>query len=42
MTKSSNFEPSRRHVPFTIDGQPFTTGDFSQRAQPWGRKSPRR
>ena len=32
MTKPSNFEPSRRRIPFTIDGQPFTTDDLSQRA----------
>lgn len=31
MTKPSNFEPSRRHIPFTIDGQPFSTDDLSQR-----------
>ena len=32
MTKPSNFEPSRHRIPFTIDGQPFTTDDLSQRA----------
>lgn len=32
MTESSNFKPSRRLIPFTIDGQPFTTDDLSQRA----------
>ena len=32
MTKPSNFEPSLRRIPFTIDGQPFTTDDLSQRA----------
>ena len=32
MTESSNFEPGRRHIPFTIDGQTFTTDDPSQRA----------
>ena len=31
MTESSNYEPGRR-IPFTIDGQPFTTEDPSQRA----------
>ncbi|MDE0200008.1 MAG: hypothetical protein OXK78_17505 [Caldilineaceae bacterium] len=32
MTESSNFKPSRRLIPFTIDGQAFTTDDLSQRA----------
>ena len=32
MTKPSEFEFSRRRIPFTIDGQPFTTDDLSQRA----------
>ena len=32
MTESSNFQPSRRRIPFTIDGQPFTTDDLSQRS----------
>ena len=32
MTESSNFQPSRRLIPFTIDGQPFTTDDLSQHA----------
>ena len=32
MTDSSNIEQFRRGVPFTIDGQPFTTDDISQRA----------
>ena len=32
MTKPSQFEPSRRRIPFAIDGQPFTTNDLSQRA----------
>ena len=32
MTESSNFESGRRRIPFTIDGQPFTTEDPSQRA----------
>ena len=30
MTKLSDI--SRRRIPFTIDGQPFTTDDLSQRA----------
>ena len=32
MSKPSNFDPSRRRIPFTIDGEPFTTDDLSQRA----------
>ena len=32
MTKSSNIEQFRRLIPFTIDGQPFTADDVSQRA----------
>ena len=32
MTEPSNVELSRRNIPFTIDGQPFTTDDTSQRA----------
>ena len=32
MTETSTFETSRRRIPFTIDGQPFTTDDLSQRA----------
>ena len=32
MTENSTFETSRRRIPFTIDGQPFTTDDLSQRA----------
>ena len=32
MTKSSNIESIRRRIPFTIDGQPYTTNDLSQRA----------
>ena len=32
MTESSNVEQFRRRIPFTIDGQPFTTDDLSQRA----------
>ena len=32
MTKPSYFEPSRHHIPFTIDGKPFTTDDSNQRA----------
>ena len=32
MTKPSHFEPSRRRIPFTIDGQHFSTDDLSQRA----------
>ena len=32
MNESSHFEPSRRRIPFTIDGQPFTTDELSQRA----------
>lgn len=32
MTKNSKIEQFRRRIPFTIDGQPFTTDDLSQRA----------
>ena len=32
MTDSSMNDASRRQIPFTIDGQPFTTSDLSQRA----------
>ena len=32
LTDSSNIEPFRRTIPFTIDGKPFTTRDPSQRA----------
>ncbi len=32
MTDSSNVEQFRRRIPFTIDGQAFTTDDLSQRA----------
>ena len=32
MTQSSNIESTRRPIPFTIDGQSFTTDDPSQRA----------
>ena len=32
MTGSSNNEQVQRRIPFTIDGQPFTTDDLSQRA----------
>ena len=32
MTEFTNFEPNRRQIPFTIDGQPFSTDDLSQRA----------
>ena len=32
MNDSSNIEPIRRRIPFTIDGQPFTTDDLSQHA----------
>ena len=32
MTESSNIEQFRRRIPFTIDGQPFTTDDLSQPA----------
>ena len=32
MTETSNIEPLRRRIPFTIDGQPFETSDLSQRA----------
>ena len=32
MTESLNVKPIQRLIPFTIDGQPFTTDDASQRA----------
>ena len=32
MTESSNIKEFRRRIPFTIDGQAFTTDDVSQRA----------
>ena len=32
MTESSNVDSPRRRIPFTIDGQPYTTDDISQRA----------
>ena len=32
MTESSNVDLFQRRIPFTIDGQPFTTDDLSQRA----------
>ena len=32
MTESSNTERTRRRIPFTIDGQPFTTDDPNQKA----------
>ena len=32
MTEDSTIELTRRSIPFTIDGQPFTTDDPSQRA----------
>lgn len=32
MTKSSNIESIHRRIPFTIDGQPYTTNDLSQHA----------
>ena len=32
MTRTPNIEPIRRRIPFTIDGQPYTTSDLSQRA----------
>ena len=32
MTISSNIEQIGRRIPFTIDGQSFTTDDLSQRA----------
>ena len=32
MTESSNIQPIRRPISFTIDGQPFMTDDPSQRA----------
>ncbi len=32
MTTALNVNPSRRSIPFTIDGQPYTTNDLSQTA----------
>ena len=32
MTTEFNADPSRRSIPFTIDGQSYTTDDISQRA----------
>ena len=32
MTETSNMELIRRRIPFTIDGQPFSTSDPSQHA----------
>ena len=32
MTEAATIQPIRRRIPFTIDGQPFTTDDPSQRA----------
>ncbi len=32
MTESSNVKPIQRRIPFTIDGQSFTTDDPSQHA----------
>ena len=32
MTKPSKFGPNQRRIPFTIDGQAFSTDDLSQRA----------
>ena len=32
MLPTSNSEQVRRPIPFTIDGQPFTTSDISQKA----------
>ena len=32
MTKPSNIEQFRRRIPFTIDGQPFSTDELRQRA----------
>ena len=32
MTTSLTVDPSRRSIPFTIDGQPYTTDDISQTA----------
>ncbi len=32
MTTALNVNPSRRSIPFTIDGQPYTTDDLSQTA----------
>ena len=32
MTESSNSESSRRRIPFTIDGEPYSTDDLSQPA----------
>ena len=30
--KPTNVETNRRRIPFTIDGEPYTTDDLSQRA----------
>ena len=30
--RPTNVEPIRRPIPFTIDGQPYTTDDLNQRA----------
>ena len=32
MTEALTADPSRRSIPFTIDGQPYTTDDISQTA----------
>ena len=32
MTAALNVDPYRRSIPFTIDGQPYTTDDISQTA----------
>ena len=32
MTQHSNIGSSGRRIPFTIDGQPYTTDDLNQRA----------
>lgn len=32
MTQISNIEAPGRPIPFTIDGQPYTTNDLSQKA----------
>ena len=32
MSESQSIEAPRRFIPFTIDGQPFTTDDVSQKA----------
>ena len=33
MVEAQSIEIPRRSIPFTIDGQPFTTDDISQRAE---------